>query len=118
MKENLLLLKDSLAPGIAKFINIQLQYRKMCILINQPIQLINTTKKIHSTIKMMPADIKSNKYIGVDPKFNVNDHFTFCIANQSKEVFVIEKVKNTVPQAYIISDLNNEETFRAFHEIE
>ena len=38
-------------------------------------------KKIHSTIKMMPADIKSNKYIDVDPKFNVNDHFTFCIAN-------------------------------------
>ena len=33
-------------------------------------------------------------------------------------MFVIKKVKNTVPWAYVINDLNNEEIIRSFYEKE
>ena len=36
--------------------------------------------------------------------------------NSSEEVFVIEKVKNSVPWRYIISDLNGEENVWRFYE--
>ena len=42
MKDNLLLLKDSLEQRI-KLINTWLQYQRMSILINQMIKLINNT---------------------------------------------------------------------------
>ena len=35
--------------------------------------------------------------------------------NWSEEVFVIKKVKNTVPWTYIISDLNGEEIVGTFY---
>ena len=38
--------------------------------------------------------------------------------NWSDEVFVIKKNKNTVPWAYVISDLNGEHIFEIFHEKE
>ena len=77
-----------------------------------------------STIKMKPADIKSN--ICIESSKEINDK-NFKIGdtgrtlkyknvfakgytqNWSGEVFVIKKVKNTVPWTYIISDLNAEE---------
>ena len=31
------------------------------------------------------------------------------VPNWSEEVFVVSKIKNTVPWAYVINDLNNEE---------
>ena len=34
----------------------------------------------------------------------------------SEEIFVIKKVKNTVPWAYVISDLNGEEIIGTFYE--
>ena len=34
--------------------------------------------------------------------------------NWSEEVFIISKIKNTVPWTYIISDLNNEEIIGSF----
>ena len=37
------------------------------------------------------------------------------VSNWQKEVFVIKKVKNTVPLTYVISDLNVEEIVRTFH---
>ena len=37
--------------------------------------------------------------------------------NSSEEVFVIEKVKNSVPWRYIISDLNGEENVWRFYEM-
>ena len=37
---------------------------------------------------------------------------------KSEAVFVIKKVKNTVPQKYIFSDLNDEETVEIFNEKE
>ena len=36
--------------------------------------------------------------------------------NWSEEVFVIKKVKNTVPWTYVINDLNGEEIAGAFYE--
>ena len=88
----------------------------------------------HRTIKMKPVDVKDNTYIDIekevndkDPKF-IGDYVRICkhkniIAkgykpNWSKEVFVIRKVKNTVPRTYIINDLNGEEIIGTFYEKE
>ena len=38
--------------------------------------------------------------------------------NWSEEVFVIKKVKNTVPWTYVIDDLNGEEVIGTFYEKE
>ena len=38
--------------------------------------------------------------------------------NQSEEVFVIKKVKNTIPWTYGINDLNGEEIIETFYEKE
>ena len=38
--------------------------------------------------------------------------------NWSEEVFVIKKVKNTVPWTYVISDLKGEEIIGTFYERE
>ena len=81
---------------------------------------------------MKPVDVKNNVYIdfGKDvndnPKFKVGDHFriskykkTFIkgyTSNWSEEIFVIKKVKNTVPWAYVINNLNGEESIGTFYE--
>ena len=89
----------------------------------------------HTTIKMKPIDIKDNTCINIDkknnnkdPKFKVGDHVRISIhknifakgytPNWSEEVFVIKKVKNTVPWTYVIKDLNGEEIIRTFYEKE
>ena len=38
--------------------------------------------------------------------------------NWSEEIFAVKKIKNTVPWAYIISDLNGEEIVGSFYEKE
>ena len=40
------------------------------------------------------------------------------VLNWSEEVFVIKKVKNTVPWTYVISDLKGEEVAGTFYEKE
>ena len=89
----------------------------------------------HRTIKMKPVDVKDNTYIDSnkevndkDPKFKVGDHVRISkyknifakgyTPNWSEEVFVIKKVKNTVPWTYIINDLNGEEIIGTFYEKE
>ena len=89
----------------------------------------------HTTIKMKPIDVKDNTYINTDkeinnkePKFKVGDCVRISkykniftkgyMPNWSEEVFVIEKVKNTVPWTYVINDLNGEEIIGAFYEKE
>ena len=79
----------------------------------------------HKTIKMKPIDLKSDSFTEYneesnekDPKFKVGDHVRISkyknifakgyAPNWSEEIFVVEK-KNTVPWAYVISDLNGEE---------
>ena len=40
------------------------------------------------------------------------------IHNWSEEIFIIKKIKNTMPWEYVISDLNGEETVGSFYEKE
>ena len=89
----------------------------------------------HRTIKIKPVDVKDNTYIGFkkevndkDPKFKVGNHVRISkyknifakgyTPNWSEEVFVIKKVKNTVPWTYVINDLNGEEIIGIFDEKE
>ena len=91
--------------------------------------------KKHGTIKMKPIDVEDNTYIAFgkevnnnDPKFKVGDHVRISkyknifakgyTPNWSEEIFVIKKIKNTVPWTYIINDLNGEEITGTFHEKE
>ena len=89
----------------------------------------------HNTIKMKPVDVKSSLYIDSskeindkDPKFKVGDIVRISkyknifgkdyVYNWPEEVFVIKKVKNTVPWTYVISDLKGEEIVGTFYEKE
>ena len=82
---------------------------------------------------MKPVDVKDNTCIDFkkevnnrDPKFG--DHVRISkyknifakgyTPNWSEEVFVIKKVKNTVPWTYVINDLNGEEIIETFYEKE
>ena len=38
--------------------------------------------------------------------------------NWSEEIFIIKKIKNTVPWTYVINDLNGEEIIGTFYENE
>ena len=87
----------------------------------------------HTTIKMKPVDVKDNAYIDSskevnekDPKFIVGDHVRISkyknifaegyTPNWSEEIFVIKKVKNTVPLTYVINDVNDNEIIGIFYE--
>ena len=89
----------------------------------------------HQTIKMKPIDVKDNTYLdskkevnNKDPKFKAGDHVRISkyknisakgyTPNWSEETFVISKIKNTVPWAYVINDLNGEEITGALNEKE
>ena len=89
----------------------------------------------HRTLKMKPVDVKDNTYIDFekevndkDPKFKVGDHVRISkyknifakgyTPNWSEEVFVVKKVKNTVPWTYVINDLNGEEIIGTIYEKE
>ena len=89
----------------------------------------------HTTIKMKPVDVKDNTHIDFkkevndkDPKFKVGDHVRISkyknifakvyTSNWSEEVFVVGKIKNTVPWTYVINDLNGEEIIGTFYEKE
>ena len=89
----------------------------------------------HETIKMKPVDVKSDSFAEYneksnekDPKFKVGDHvriskFKNVFAkgythNWSEEIFVVKKIKNTVPWTCIINDLNGEKIVGSFYEKE
>ena len=91
--------------------------------------------KKHRTIKIKPIDVKDNTYIDFgkelndnDPKFKVGDHVRISkyknifakgyTPNWSEEIFVIKKIKNTVPWTSVINDLNGEEITGTFYEKE
>ena len=92
-------------------------------------------KTYHRTINMKHVDVNDNTYIDfkkevndTDPKFKVGDHVRIskyknifakgCMPNWSEEVFIISKIKNTVPWTYLINDLNGEEIIGSFYEKE
>ena len=84
---------------------------------------------------MKPVDVQDNTYIDFkkivndkNSKSKVGDHVRISkcknifakgyTPNSSEEVFVIKKVKNTVPWTYVINDLNGEEIIGTFCEKE
>ena len=92
---------------------------------------VNKYSNTYSAIKMKPIDVKSNSYIDLNkeindqhPKFKIGDAVRISkyknifakgyTPSWSEEVFVIKKVKNTVPRTYAINDLNEEEIVGIF----
>ena len=84
---------------------------------------------VHRTIKTKPIDVTSNSYAEYnedfnkkDPKLKVGNHVRISkykkffakgyTSNWSEEVFVVGKIKNTVPWTYVISDLNGKKITR------
>ena len=93
----------------------------------------NNTK--HSTIKMKPKDVKNgNNRVYIDEhnkkstRFNVEDSFRISKfknifakgynPNWSKEIFIINKINDTVPYTYNLKDLNGEEIIGSFYDRE
>ena len=91
--------------------------------------------KYHTSIKMKPVDVMDNTYIDFkkeinnkDPKCKVGDHVRISkyknifakgyMLNWSEEIFLIKKIKNTVPWTHVINDLNGEEIIGTFYEKE
>ena len=92
----------------------------------------NNTK--HSTIKMKLIDVKNNKrmYIdehnGKDSKFKVGDRVRISryknifakvyAPDWSSEIFIVDKINDTVPCTYNLKDLNDEEIIGSFYDRE
>ena len=90
---------------------------------------------IHRTIKMKPIDVTDDSFAEYNeesnkrnPKFKVGDHVRISkyknifakgyAPNWSEEVFIINKINNTVLRTYAISDMNGEEITGSFYEKE
>ena len=84
---------------------------------------------------MKPIDATSDYYAEYNedsnvtkPKFKVGDHVRISkyknifangyTPNWSEEIFVVSKIKDTVPWTYVISDLNGEPIAGSFYEKE
>ena len=88
----------------------------------------------HNTIKMKPIDVKNNKIIYIDKhnekdsRFKVGDRVriskfknTFAkgyTPNWSREIFIVNKINDTVPYTYNLKDLNEEEIIGSFYDRE
>ena len=89
----------------------------------------NNTK--HSTIKMKPIDVGDNnkrvyidEYNEKDSRFKVGDRVRISryknifakgyTPNLSKEIFIVDKINDTVPYTYNLKDLNDEEIIGSF----
>ena len=97
----------------------------------------NNTK--HSTIKMKPIDVKNNKRVYIDEhnekdttkssssersRFKVDDRVRISkfknifakgyTPNWSREIFIVNKINDTVPYTYNIKDLNGKEIIGSF----
>ena len=88
----------------------------------------NNTK--HSTIKMKSIDVKDNNkrvYIDEhnekDSRVKVGDKVRNIFAkgytpNWSTEIFIVDKINDTVPYTYNLKDLNDEEIIGSFYDRE
>ena len=93
----------------------------------------NNTK--HSTIKMKPRDVKdNNKRVHIDEnnrksaRYNIGDRvrkskFKNIFAkgytpNWSREIFIVNKINDTVPYTYNLKDLNGEKIIGSFYDRE
>ena len=90
---------------------------------------------VHRSIKMRPIDVIDDSFAEYNedfnikgPKFKVGDYVRISkyknifakgyTPNWSEEVFLVSKIKNTVPWIYVISALNGEPIFGSFYEKE
>ena len=88
---------------------------------------------VHRSIEMKPIEVGSDFYAEYnddfnekDPKFKIGDRVRISkyknifakgyTQNWSEEVFIISKIKNTVPWNYVVSDLNDEPIAGSFYE--
>ena len=93
----------------------------------------NNTK--HSTIKIKPIDVgENNKRVYIDEhnekdsRFKVGDRVRISryknifakgyTPNWSKEIFIVDKINDTVPYTYNLKDLNDEEIIGSFFDKE
>ena len=92
----------------------------------------NNTK--HNTIKMKPIDVKNNKIVYFDEhnekdsRFKIGDRVRIskfknifakeCTPNWSTEIFIVDKINDTVPYAYNLKDFNDEEVMGSFYDRE
>ena len=92
----------------------------------------NNTK--HSTIKMKPIDVKNNKRVYTDEhndkdgKFKVVERVRISryksifakgyAPNWSSEIFIVNKINDTVPYTYNLKDLSDEEIIGSFYDKE
>ena len=93
----------------------------------------NNTK--HSTIKMKPKDVgNNNKRVYIDEqneksvRYNVGDRIRISklknvftkgyTPNWSREIFIINKINDTVPYTCNLKDLNDEEIIGSFYDRE
>ena len=90
---------------------------------------------VHRTIKMKPIYVTFDSYAEYnedsnekDSKFKIDDRVRISkykniftkgyTQNWSQEVFIISKIKNTIPWTYAIIDLNGEAIAGSFYEKE
>ena len=78
---------------------------------------------VHRTIKMKTIDITSDFYAEYNEDSNKNEPKLKVFAkgytpNWSEEIFVVSKIKNSVPWTSVISDLNDEPNTGSFYEKE
>ena len=92
----------------------------------------NNTK--HNTIKMKLKDVGNNKRVYIDEhnekdsRFKVGDRVRISkfknifakgyTPNWSKEIFIVNKINDTVPHTYNLKDLNDEEIVGKFYDRE
>ena len=94
----------------------------------------NNTK--HNTIKMKPKDVKddNNKRVYIDEhneksaRYNVGDRARISrvknifakgyTSNWSKEIFIVNKINDTIPYTYNLKDINDEEIIGIFYDRE
>ena len=91
--------------------------------------------RYYYTMKMKPVDVKTNIYVDCwkdinhkDAKFKIGDivkisKYKYIFAKVytptwSEDVFVIKKVKYTVPWTYLFNGLNGEEMVGTFYQKE
>ena len=90
----------------------------------------NNTK--HSTIKMKPIDVGNNKRVYIDEhnkkrsRFKVGDRVRISkfknifakgyTPNWSSEIYIVDKVNDTVQYTYNLKDLNDEEILGSFYD--
>ena len=106
----------------ARFLNIWQLFKKNAYFDVDIVNKYNNT--VHSTIKMKPIDVTGDSYVEYnggsnkkDTKFKIGDHVRISkyenifakeyTPNWLEEIFVISKIKNTVPWTYVINDLNH-----------